>query len=53
MSVILTFRAVETLIGFGTSPSGIHLIGFSLGAQLAAYVAKAIPGIGRLTGKYT
>jgi acetyl esterase/lipase len=50
--VILTFRAVKILIGFGTSPSNIHLIGFSLGAHFAAYVAKAIPGIGRITGKY-
>ena len=49
--VILNFRAVQTLIGFGTSPSAIHLIGFNIGAHLAAYVAKAIPGIGRLTGK--
>jgi len=49
--VILTFRAVQTLIGFGTSPSAIHLIGFSLGVHCASYVAKDIPGIGRLTGK--
>ena len=49
--MILTFRAVQTLIEFGTSPSAIHLIGHSLGAHFAAYVAKAIPGIGRLTGK--
>jgi len=51
--VILPFRAVQTLIGLGTFPSAIHLIGFSLGAHVAAYVAKAVPGIGRLTGKYT
>jgi hypothetical protein len=50
--VILPFRAVQTLIGFGTSPSAIHLIGFSLGAHFSAYVAKNITGIGRLTGKY-
>jgi pimeloyl-ACP methyl ester carboxylesterase len=53
VSVILRYRAVKTLIGFGTSPSAIHLIGHSLGAHIASYVAKAIPGIGRLTGKYT
>jgi dienelactone hydrolase len=52
LSVILPSRAVKTLIGLGTSPSAIHLIGFSLGAHLAAYIAKGIPGIGRLTGKY-
>ena len=53
MFEILPFRAVQFLNGLGTDPSEIHLIGFSLGAHLAAYVAKAIPGIGRLTGKYT
>jgi len=51
--VILPFRAVQFLIGLGTPPSEIHLIGFSLGAHVAAYVAKAVPVIGRLTGKYT
>jgi len=40
------------LLTLGTTPSQIHLIGMSLGAHLAAYVAKAIHGIGRLTGKY-
>ena len=52
MFVIWSFRAVKFLIGLGTSPSAIHLIGLSLGAHLAAYVAKGIPDIGRLTGKY-
>jgi pimeloyl-ACP methyl ester carboxylesterase len=46
-----TFRMVQTIIQAGLSPAKIHLIGMSLGGQLAAYVAKAIPGIGRLTGK--
>jgi hypothetical protein len=41
------------LLTLGTTPSQIHLIGMSLGAHLAAYVAKAVHGIGRLTGKYT
>jgi pimeloyl-ACP methyl ester carboxylesterase len=50
--VISSFRAVEFLIQLGTSPSAIHLNGHSLGAHLAAYVAKGIPDIGRLTGKY-
>jgi dienelactone hydrolase len=44
-------RMVQTIIQAGVSPAKIHLIGMSLGGQLAAYVAKAIPGIGRLTGK--
>ena len=44
---------VKTLISIGTSPSQIHLIGVSLGAHLASYVAKDIPGTGRLTGKYS
>jgi len=51
--VILTSRAVEFLIELGTNESTIHLIGHSLGAHLAAYIAKGIPDIGRLTGKYT
>jgi len=38
------------LLTIGTTPSQIHLIGMSLGAHLAAYVAKAVHGIGRLTG---
>jgi hypothetical protein len=42
---------VKTLIAIGTSPSQIHLIGVALGAHLASYVGKAIPGIGRITGK--
>jgi hypothetical protein len=42
---------VKTLIAIGTSPSQIHLIGLSLGAHLASYIGKAIPGIGRITGK--
>jgi acetyl esterase/lipase len=42
---------VKIIIQAGVSPAKIHLIGHSLGAHLAAYVAKAIPGIGRLTGK--
>jgi dienelactone hydrolase len=43
---------VKLLLSLGTAPSEIHLIGFSLGGHLASYIAKAIPGIGRLTGKY-
>jgi len=43
---------VKHLIALGTTPSAIHIIGFSLGAHCGAYVAKAIPGIGRLTGMY-
>lgn len=43
-------KAVQSLIEFGTTPAQIHLIGFSLGAHLAAYVAKNITGIARLTG---
>jgi hypothetical protein len=42
---------VRTIIEAGVSPAKIHLIGLNLGGHLAAYVAKAVPGIGRLTGK--
>ncbi|KDR07328.1 pancreatic lipase-related protein 3-like [Zootermopsis nevadensis] len=41
---------VETIITAGTNPSNIHCIGLSLGAHVCAYVAKGIPGIGRITG---
>ena len=50
--VIWHFSAVEILIALGTPTSAFHIIGFSLGAHCGAYVAKAIPGIGRLTGMY-
>ena len=33
------------------SPVRFHMIGHSLGAHTAAYVAKSIPGIGRITGE--
>jgi len=52
-SKFFCFRAVDYLITLGTNASQIHLIGFSIGAHVAAYVAKAIPGIGRLTGDCT
>jgi hypothetical protein len=39
------------MITAGTKSSDIHLIGLSLGAHLAAYIAKTVRGIGRLTGK--
>lgn len=35
----------------GQNPEKFHLIGHSLGAQIAGYMAKAIPGIGHLTGR--
>ncbi|XP_023727967.1 phospholipase A1-like [Cryptotermes secundus] len=52
LRVVATYvtKMVQNIIQAGVSPSQIHLIGHSLGAHLAAYVAKAIPGIGRLTG---
>jgi hypothetical protein len=34
----------------GVSKNDIHLIGLSLGAQLAGYVGKEVPGIRRITG---
>jgi esterase/lipase len=43
---------VNNLTAAGTPPSKIHFIGLSLGGQLAALVAKAVPNIGRLTGKF-
>jgi phosphatidic acid-selective phospholipase A1 len=35
----------------GVSKDNIHLIGLSLGAHLAGYIGKVIPGIRRITGK--
>ncbi|PSN40709.1 hypothetical protein C0J52_13759 [Blattella germanica] len=44
-------RFLNYLIEYtGASPSNFHLAGISLGAHAAAYTAKRIPGIGRLTG---
>ncbi|XP_069695736.1 phospholipase A1-like [Periplaneta americana] len=47
----LVARFVNYLIeNRGTSISKFHLVGMSLGAHLAAYVAKLCPGVSRLTG---
>jgi len=43
---------VKLLRALGTASSQIRIIGFSLGVYLAFHTAKAIPGIGRLTGKF-
>ncbi|XP_069695722.1 phospholipase A1-like isoform X2 [Periplaneta americana] len=43
-------RLCNYLINKGSSPSQFHLIGISLGAHIAAYVAKSIPEIYRITG---
>jgi pimeloyl-ACP methyl ester carboxylesterase len=48
---LYSFRMVQIIIQAGVPPIKIHLIGMSLGGQLAAYVAKDVPDIGRLTGK--
>lgn len=34
----------------GVSKDVIHLIGLSLGAHLAGYIGKELPGIRRITG---
>ncbi|GFG35852.1 hypothetical protein Cfor_07260 [Coptotermes formosanus] len=34
----------------GVPKDNIHLVGLSLGAHLAGYVGKEVPGIGRITG---
>ncbi|XP_041360272.1 inactive pancreatic lipase-related protein 1-like [Gigantopelta aegis] len=43
-------KLLETLIDIGASPASLHLIGHSLGAHIAGYVAEQIPGVGRITG---
>lgn len=46
----LVARTLQFLMEkYGLNPSMIHLMGHSLGAQISSYIAKEIPGIGRLT----
>ncbi|PSN35023.1 hypothetical protein C0J52_09839 [Blattella germanica] len=46
VSMLVRVLTRETMV----APSNIHLIGISLGAHTAAYVAKLVPGLGKLTG---
>ncbi|GLH15658.1 Phospholipase A1 [Gryllus bimaculatus] len=34
---------------FGVRPEDVHIIGFSLGGQVAAYAGKAVRGLGKIT----
>ncbi|KAL5017075.1 hypothetical protein ScPMuIL_006664 [Solemya velum] len=43
--------ALETLkTAYSVDMSAVHLVGHSLGAQIAGYVGSAVDGIGRITG---
>ncbi|BFZ16454.1 hypothetical protein BsWGS_19493 [Bradybaena similaris] len=46
----ITGLLLEKLVDFGGDKSSFHVIGFSLGAHLAGYVGKWLPGVGRVTG---
>ena len=35
---------------YGLDPADVHLIGYSIGAQIAGYAGELIPGMGRITG---
>lgn len=42
------------ILSYGTNPSAIHIVGFSLGAHIAGYAGRALQTreikIGRITG---
>lgn len=37
----------------GAKAADFHVIGHSLGGQTAGYVGERVPGLGRITGKFT
>jgi hypothetical protein len=48
-------RALISMVTMGTDPSDIHVIGFSLGAQVAGFIGETFKSsglkLGRITGK--
>jgi hypothetical protein len=49
-------KALIAMVTMGTNPSDIHVIGFSLGAQVAGFVGETLKSyglkLGRITGKF-
>ncbi|CAG5121301.1 unnamed protein product, partial [Candidula unifasciata] len=46
----ITALLLQKLVAHGGDKASFHIIGFSLGAHLAGYIGKRLPGIGRVTG---
>jgi hypothetical protein len=48
-------KTLIAMVAMGTNPSDIHVIGFSLGAQVAGFVGETFKSyglkLGRITGK--
>ena len=38
---------------YNISRADVHLIGLSLGGQITGYAGQSLPGIGRISGKYS
>jgi hypothetical protein len=48
-------KVLMSMVNMGTDPSDIHVIGFSLGAQVAGFIGETLKSnglkLGRITGK--
>jgi hypothetical protein len=51
----LVGKALLSMVTMGTKPSDVHVIGFSLGAQVAGFIGETLKSsglkLGRITGK--
>jgi hypothetical protein len=51
----LVGKALLSMVTLGTKPSDVHVIGFSLGAQVAGFIGETLKSsglkLGRITGK--
>jgi hypothetical protein len=49
-------KTLIAMVTMGTNASDIHVIGFSLGAQVAGFIGETLKGyglkLGRITGKF-
>jgi len=52
----LVGKALLSMVTLGTKPSDVHVIGFSLGAQVAGFIGETLKSsglkLGRISGKY-